>query len=323
MSVATQAALACVLVVGLAGCGGGATTSKGSNGLTKIDVGIMPITSVAALKLGIKKGFFKKEGLDVKTHVAQSGAALIPAVANGQYQFAFSNNISLMIAYGKGMPLRIVRTANSAGSDPSKSQEGLAVAKDSPIKSLKQLEGKTIAVNGLNNTPHLADLITLERAGVDPKSVKFVEVGYPDMPLALEEGRVDAADLAEPFLETAVKQGANVLTDPYRQVKQDLHLSSWFTTQQFIGSDNEVVRKFAAAVDKSNAYARANTDEIREYVPTYLDVEPATAKKMGLPNFPQGTETPAMLKKLAGKSMEFEFMKKPPKNVAGLLADVK
>jgi len=317
------AAIALVLAMfATAACGGGAdTATTDAEGNVTINVGLMPITSTAALQLGVQKGFFKEERLEVNTHVVQSGAAAVPAVTSGQFQFAFSNNVSLLIAHAKGLPVRVVRTANSAGSDPAPSQESLVVGKDSGISDPKQLEGKTIAVNSLNNTPHLAVLIALDKAGVDTSTVKFVETGYPDMPLALEEGRVDAVDLAEPFLRVSLDKGARALADPYRVVKQDLHLSSWFGNQQYIAQNRDVVDRFARAVDKSNAYAREHSDEIRQFVPTYLNVDAALAGKMALPNYPEGTESVAGLEMLASNAQRFGFVEKLPDKVDELLVD--
>lgn len=317
-----------VLSLVLAACGGSAadTGSSGSSqtggaAMTTVKVGILPITSVAALMLGVKKGFFKEENLQVETAVAQSGAALVPAIVTGQYQFGFGNNLSLILASDKGLPVRIVRSANSADSDPTPSQEALVVTKKSGITSLKQLEGKTIAVNSLNNTPHISVLVTLEKAGVDTSTVKFVEVGFPDMPLAISKGRVDAADISEPFLAKALKSGAVDLAHPYREVEQDQHISSWFTTQTYIDKNKDVVGRFARAVDKSNAYARDHSDEIRAFVPTYLKIDPQLAKEMALPRFPEGTAKISSLENLAQAAVHFGFVKSAPKGLEELVAD--
>jgi len=314
-------ALMSVVLLVLSACGSG-SGAQDENGLTTVKVGVLPITSVAALELGIKKGFFKEEGLNVETEVAQSGAALVPAILSGQYQFGFSNNMSLILAHGKGLPVRIVRSANSADKDPKPSQEALLVSKKSGITSLKQLAGKTIAVNSLNNTPQISVMKTLEDAGVDPKSVKFVEVGFPDMPLALSQGRVDAVDVSEPFLTEALNQDTRKLAHPYRDVEQDQHLSSWFTTQNYIDSNTETVEAFARAVDKANTYAQEHPDEIREFVPTYLDIDPKIAKKMALPRYPEGSPTPEFLQKLTDLAMKYGVLKKAPGDVKQLLADV-
>lgn len=328
MSSILAAGLAAVLSLTLVACGSdGGTGGQGSGDgaedeLTTIKVGILPITSVAALQLGIEKGFFEDEGLEIETEVAQSGAALVPAIVSGQYQFGFSNNLSLILAHGRGLPVRIVRSANSADSDPEPSQEALVVTDESGITSVEELEKATIAVNSLNNTPHISVLVTLEKAGVDTDTVKFVEVGFPDMPLALAEGRVDAADISEPFLAEALKNGAVDLAHPYRVVEQDQHLSSWFTTQQYIDSNPDIVEAFARAVDKSNAYARDNSDEIREFVPTYLDIDPQTAQDMALPRFPEGTAKVESLEMLAEAAVRHGFVEEAPENLDQLMADV-
>jgi NitT/TauT family transport system substrate-binding protein len=309
-----------ILSLALAACGTGPAGGEEDPGMTTIKVGILPITSVAALQLGIAKGFFDEENLKVETEVAQSGAALVPAIVSGQYQFGFSNNLSLILAHGKGLPVRIVRTANSADSDPMPSQEALVVTNESGITSVEQLAGKTVAVNSLNNTPHISVLVTLEKAGVDTSTVNFVEVGFPDMPLALAEGRVDAADVSEPFLAEALKNGAVDLAHPYRMVEQDQHLSSWFTTEAYIQSNPDVVNRLARAVDKSNAYAREHTDEIRDFVPTYLNIDEQVAQDMALPRFPEGTAKVESLENLAEAAQRFGFVGSVPENLDQLIA---
>jgi len=314
-------ALAGVICLLLAACGGGGSSASSEGGKVTVDVGILPITSAAALMLGEQKGFFADENLALQTHEAQSGAALVPAVASGQYQFGFSNNVSLLIAHGEGLPVRIVRSSNAAGSDPSPSQESLVVSGESGIDSLQDLSGKTIAVNSLNNTPQLAVMTTLENAGVDPSTVKFVEVGFPEMPLALQQGQVDAADISEPFLTEAVDDGGKVLASPYREVQQNLHVSSWFTTQQYIDSDQDVVQRFARAIDRSNAYAQKHSDEVRDYVTKWLDIDPGIAKEMALPDYPKGTVSIATLQQLAEGSQRYGFVQKAPEDLNTLIAD--
>lgn len=319
-SIMATAAIGAVCL-GVAGCGGSSQKAQANgNGKVTVNVGIIPLTSTSALMLGVKKGFFDQENLKVVTHQAQSGAALVPAVASGQYQFAFSNNLSLILAYSKGLPVRIVRSANTAGSDPSPTEESLVVSKSSGITSPKQLAGKTIALDSLNNTPQIAVMTTLKKAGVDPKSVKFVELGYPDMPQALKQGRVAAADISEPTLTVAKQQGLVSIANPYRDLAEGLPLSSWFTTQKFIDSNSDVVKRFDAAVDKSNNYAQKHPDEVRSVAASTFKVDPKLAKAEALPEFPAGTPPLNILKKLANAAVEFGIMPKAPTNLAGIIA---
>ncbi len=52
-------------LLALAGCGddGGSSGARKEGGVTKVKVGVLPISNVAPLYLGMKKGFFKAEGL--------------------------------------------------------------------------------------------------------------------------------------------------------------------------------------------------------------------------------------------------------------------
>src|SRR5688500_18059927 len=92
--VVLRAVLACLLVVAAAvpgACGG-------DGDLDTVRVGVVPIADVAPLYLGREKGFFADEGLDVEPQPATGGAAITPAVVDGDLEFGFSNTISLLIA---------------------------------------------------------------------------------------------------------------------------------------------------------------------------------------------------------------------------------
>ena len=58
------------------------------------------------------------------------------------------------------------------------------------MKTPKDLEGKTIAVNTLNNICGVTINATLEEKGVDVSTLKYTEVPFPEMVAALEKGRV-------------------------------------------------------------------------------------------------------------------------------------
>src|SRR3954452_8011867 len=146
----------CVVLAALAaGCGcdsgGGATPAPKSSEPVTLKVGVIPIADVAPLYLGIKKGFFKEENLTIKPQLAEGGAAITPAVLSGDFQIGFSNTISLLIAASKGLAVQMISQGVLAGTDKSQAWADLLVRKNGPIKTAKDLEGKTIAVNTLKN----------------------------------------------------------------------------------------------------------------------------------------------------------------------------
>src|SRR5262245_49898302 len=86
----------------------------------KVTVGVIPIVDVAPIYLGKSKGFFSKRNIDLNLTLAQGGAAIVPAVVSGQYQFGFSNVVSLLLAQSKGLPLKVVASGNTSTGDKNK-----------------------------------------------------------------------------------------------------------------------------------------------------------------------------------------------------------
>ena len=84
--------IAALIAVGCGGDDGGVEESEG--GRSEITVGVIPIADVAPAYLGVDNGFFRDEGLNVNLQPIEGGAAVIPAVAKGDVQFALSSNTS-------------------------------------------------------------------------------------------------------------------------------------------------------------------------------------------------------------------------------------
>jgi ABC-type taurine transport system substrate-binding protein len=65
-------------------------------------------------------------------------------------------------------------------------------SKSSTIKDVKDLEGKTIGINALRGVAEVMIKNSLEKQGVDPDSIKLLEIPFPDIPAALGQKHVDA-----------------------------------------------------------------------------------------------------------------------------------
>ena len=283
--------LVCVMGVVVAACGssnnnksasGSGTTAAGP-AMTKIKVGVVPVVDVAPLYLGIKKGFFKDEGLDVTPVVAQGGAAIIPAVVNGDQEIGFSNVVSLLLGQTHNLPVQIISQGIQATDDPNNDTAAVAVAKDSPIKTVNDLQGKTIAINTLKNISELTVKAALDGQGVDVSTLKFVEVPLPDMVGQLQAHRVDAAGLVEPFVTTGKAAGDRTLI--YDRVATDpkMTVATYFTSKKYLDSHSDKVDAFVRAMHKSLEYATAHPDEARAALADYTQIPPDVRAKVVLP----------------------------------------
>jgi NitT/TauT family transport system substrate-binding protein len=275
------AGLLAALAVGCGDDGGGAQEEGG--GPAKIVVGVIPIADVAPAWLGAKKGFFRNERIQVSFRPTAGGAEVIPQIIRGDVQFAFGNPVSLGFAQQRGIGLRYVTEGVQGGSSEQDSTNGLVVHKDSDIRSVNDLSGKTFAVNVLNSLGEVTIKTALEKEGVDTSNLKFVEVPFPDMLPALERRQFDVAWLPEPFVSQGIAQGHRKLLDPMVATYPRLTLSGYFGSSEFIEQNGDLVERFQRAMNRSLDYAAAHEEEAREAIAENTEIPQPVVAKMPLP----------------------------------------
>src|ERR687892_1902780 len=258
------AALAAALALA-AGCGDDDDSDGGGGGAaetTTITVGTLPIANAAPMYLGMEKGFFEEEGLRIEPQVAGGGAELIPILVSGDAQFAFVGVIPAITAVAKNVPIKIVTSSDDAAASEAKDWQTLVVPKGSSIKSVQDLPGKTIAVNALRGLAEVVISRSLEKQGVDYREVKLLEVPFPEMPAALEQKRVDAALLTEPFLSAVLAEGGTQIDAPSVETLPSFPNGVYVAAESYIQEDGDVVDRFARAMNKSLDYADTHPEEV-------------------------------------------------------------
>jgi NitT/TauT family transport system substrate-binding protein len=284
LRVATAAAAGAALMLAAA-CGSDEQDDVNADGLDEVSVGLIPIVDVAPVYLGIEQGFFEEQGIDLQPQLAQGGAAIVPAVVSGENDFGFSNMTSLLVARSEGLPLQVVSAGSATTGDVEEDYSVVMVTEDSEIEDAADLEGVTVAVNTLNNIGDTTIRNVVAEAGGDPAEVEFVEMAFPDMPSALEEGRIDAAWMNEPFVTTGLQDGARVVAANYAGTHEELAAATYFATEELVASDPELVERFTEAMRTSAEYAEANPEEARAILGTYTEIDEEVAAELILPRW--------------------------------------
>lgn len=315
MGLTATAAIAFTAACGSGSPSGGAGEQSGSGAaaegeLQTVNVGVIPIVDTAAIWLGEDEGIFEKHGLDLELQTASGGAAIVPGVVSGDYDFAFSNLVSIMVAQDRGIDLQVVANGVTA-ADGDEDFGAVMVKDDSPIQSAKDLEGKTVSVNNLSNIGDVTIKNAIKADGGDPASVEFMEIGFPDAPAALESGQVDAAWVLEPFLTSVLDQGGRVVAYNHTAMDADLDIAAYFTSGQTAQEDPELVEKFTDAMNESLEFAQENPDRVREIVGTYTQIDEETRAKMIMPRFTPGFSVEAD-QKLADAAAEYGVVSTAP-----------
>jgi NitT/TauT family transport system substrate-binding protein len=309
------AVLACAALLGA--CGGGDEEESGGGGggsseTVSLKVGVIPIADVAPLYVGIRQGFFKEENLDIKPALAEGGAQIAAGTVGGSYDIGFSNVTSLLIAGSKDVPLQIIASGVNAGPEATaKEAYDALLVKDPAIKTAKDLEGKTIAVNTLQNVAPLATNRAMEKEGADYKSVKYVEVPFPETNAAIDSGRVDAGFLVEPFVSQGKGQGFRPLFYPFEEVAPNLQVATYFAARPYVEENGDVIERFTRAIKKSLDYSQQNPEAVRKEVLEYTEIPPAAAKGMVLPQWQPELEMPT-IETTSQLAKKYGFLKEEP-----------
>ncbi len=289
------AALAALALLA-AGCGDGGSAPTGEGGTTKLKVQETAGVPSAFVAFGIEKGMFSEEKLEVELQPTQGGAATIPALVSGDIQVGGSNVVSLLLGASKDLPIQVIAPGTAAQPEGEKDFGAIVVGKDSEVKDVGDLEGKKIAVNTLNNVAEVVVKASLEKQGVDPESIKLVEVPFPEMAPGLEKGSFDAAFSIEPFVTQTVQAGGKVIDYSYVETESEMQIGAYAVTKQFAGENGDAVDRYAKAVAATAAYIRDHQDEFRTFLSEDAKIAPELAARIQLPQWTGEVDTDSVAK---------------------------
>jgi NitT/TauT family transport system substrate-binding protein len=294
-------------------CGGGESESDagGEGGdlptLTVADTNGAPLYFLTYAQ---QEGLCEEAGVQLDITSSSGGATVIPQLVSGDLDVAGSNVVSVLIGASQGLPLRMVAGGTSTSEDPEQDFSALMVAPDSTVTDISQLEGQQIAVNTLRNINDIVLGSMLEEAGLSYDSVQFVELPFPDMAAAVENGDVDAALLIEPFVSLAEDSGLKIIGRPYTAVKPGLQIGTYVVTEQFAQENPETVEAFQGCVQAAADSIREDPDAFRAALPEIGDLDPALAEKVRI-NLWQGGSDEESLELVQELMVDYGLIEEP------------
>jgi len=243
------------------GAGSGAA-SGGSHGLTTLKISAVPFYSNMALALGQKVGIFAHYGLKVELETSSNVNVTLADLHSGESQLGFATTPLVLNADEKGQNVKCVAPMGPANvANPSFPQNAVIVAKNSTITSLKQLEGKTVALNQLAGSNQLYLDIGVTKAGGNPANLKLATVPFADMASALKHGTVQAAFAVPPFIKAGEKAGETRVLADLDSVTSPNTQDCYVATSDYISGHQSVINRFVQAQDQSILYAKAHPSE--------------------------------------------------------------
>ncbi|OAL79091.1 sulfonate ABC transporter substrate-binding protein [Acinetobacter sp. SFB] len=219
---------------------------------------------------------------EIKWVFSQGSNRSLEYLNSDSVDFSSTAGLAAVLSRANGSPIKTVYIQ----SQPE--WTALVVAKNSPIKSLKDLKGKKIAATK-GTDPFLFTLQALETAGLNKKDVQLVHLQHPDGKTALERGQVDAWAGLDPLMAAAqIQSGAKLL---YRNVGFNSY-SVLSTKEQFAKQSPEAIEAVIKAYEHARKWAKANPDKLAELLARESKLPIAVTKlQLSRTNFEQNIPT--------------------------------
>ena len=313
----TAMLVAAATVVFAAGCSGSGSAGTPPSSVEKPDlnVAVVPALDSAGFFVALYEGLFAKEGLHVNFTPATSSDTVISAQVNGQYDITGGNYVSYIQAQAAGQA-NLDIFAEASVMEPG--TQGIYVMPNSPIKSLADLKGKTIAINAPKNILYLLAASVLAEHGLSASSVTFVtNISFPAMPAALKAGQIDAAVLPEPFASVAQQaDGAVPLADLNQGATTSFPVAGYVVTKQWAEKYPHTLAAFDKALEEGQEIADTNRAAVEQAMedlpmtPEPLGVSRQIASIMALDNYPftsgpAGSVDPVRLQRVVDVMQQF------------------
>ena len=297
----------------IAGCSGGGSGSGSSGPLekTKLVIAAVPATDSAGLYIAQERGMFAAAGLQVQIRPAISNANVIKAQEHGIYDISSGAYPSYIAADAGGANFRVL----VAGSTMGPATQEIMVTRDSPINTVAQLKGKTIAINAPNNVGTvlvdslLSDNAVNWRPTVPaPDRVTLVPMPFPKMAEALQNGQVDAAWMPEPFItEDEEAIGAQPLADTDQGAAESLPIAGYVVTQSWLEKYPHTAAVFRSVMEKAQAIASQNQSAVQQSMTHFASVPALSSNILATTGFPT-TTTAAPLQRVVSLMLSFNLL---------------
>lgn len=224
---------------------------------------------------GLDAGIFRKNGIDVDITWTRGGAETLQTLVTDSADVAIANGILGVIgAASKGAPVKIVSAQMTGAGDLF-----WYVKADSPIKSMKDMEGRTMGYSRPGSSTDLVGRALAEHFKVKPKHISTG--GIPDTRTQVMSGQVDAGWSAAPFNFDLVGEGKIRVIAKGSDVpslnEQTVRVN--VASVKFLTQKRDVARRFMKGYHEAIEWVYANPDKSTAFYAAFNKTTPQIARQ--------------------------------------------
>lgn len=184
---------------------------EGSTELVPLTLGTVESITNLPVVVGLAKGYFEEEGIDLTVEYMSSGVNIVPALASGQIDIGEGSiTPGVFNSFGRDIntPVVAYKAGCAAGLDfcPLVIRAEL----DGEFEDWTDIRGKTVAISARWTASHQKLVLLDEAFGVSADEYNLIELPFSDMTQALGTGAIDAAIIIEPIATRVEQEGIGV-----------------------------------------------------------------------------------------------------------------
>jgi NitT/TauT family transport system substrate-binding protein len=253
------------------------------SGAVTVRMGTIPIEPSAEAYYGAEAGIFAANGINPVVSTLNNGATIVQAVLGGDLDVGEVNPFQLAVAIARGISLQMIAPAciyTKAVANPN-----VVVAKNSPIRSPKDLAGATIGVGSLGDFNQLSLFAWLDANNVPRTNIKYIELPFSSIAAALERGTIQAGFIVEPAKSEAMRAGLiRDFADTYIAITPELATTVWFTSKAWLQKNPEAAKNLVKAIYATGRWANTHGQQAAEIIAkvTKIDLAVVAAQQRRL-----------------------------------------
>jgi NitT/TauT family transport system substrate-binding protein len=216
------------------------------------------------------KGLFEKEGLKPEITIYRGGGETFEAIAAGSADLGTVAVPLVATSRKRGVLTKIVGASGDEWSGWV-----LAVKTDSPVKTVKELDGKKV---GITSAGSGTDTLALWSQGANKVTFQRTPVGGGGLVPNLLNNNLAAAVIYSPLSYQVVSENkVRVLTDYATAMPPNL-IGGWTATEKNLNDRRAFVQKGLNAIYGALEYMRNNPDYAIKFIATNNELSPEIAK---------------------------------------------
>ncbi len=271
---------------------------QNSNGvLEKIRIADGRILGSALIHVGVEKGYFKKEGLEISRSFFSTGKENLDAVLAGKADLGTVADFPIALEAMKGAKIYIIASL----AYPAKTFAIIA-RKDQGISCPKDVQGKRIGITFGTNLPFVLDSFLLFHR-VPRKDIRLIDIPMDRMPEALRKGDVQAVIAWEPVSSRIRTQlGTNAVV--FYGDEQHIYRMTWniVGTQEFVQKNPETIKRVLRALRKAEDFMKGDRKDALRITAGFVGMEKEALQKSWSAYTPNLSLSPLLVENLENQT---------------------